>query len=303
MELQTKKTGNALVVSARGRLDANWSDYFTDAFLGYIRQGEHELVVDAKELHFLSSAGIRSLIMINKELARVKGKFIIIKANEFVRSTLETTGLGSWLMKEVTDTAFDESISNNEQAVSGNYFKLREGAFMQLNCENTWKPWEAVKEDQVKKISFKPDSYALGIGSPISGEVTSGVKFGEYLAVGGNLVYQPPEERSHPDYLLPLENFTPALLSIQSLLCQGEMAHLLRFAPEGDKTSCGIGELVAQALQLCDSDMVAFTILAEIDGLVGAVMIKSPSENKTLVSGLSGYQGLDFFLRRALILR
>ncbi len=278
MELQTKRIADKLLVSARGRLDANWSEYFTDAFLAYIRKGEHDLVLDASELHFLSSAGIRSLILINKELAKLKGKFVMIHANEFVRSTLQTTGLGSWLTGDIPEIHEDATNKITAQTDAGTYYKLVENAFMQFQPVSSWKPWEKVNREKLSKISFGSDTYALGIGSPLSGESETSLKFGEYMAICGNLVYQPPEEKSHPDYLIPLENFTPEMLSIQTLLCQGEMAHLLRFAPDEDKTSTGISELAARALQLSLSDTAAFAVLAEIDGLVGAFMIRSPAE-------------------------
>ena len=270
-----------MIISASGRLDANWSDYFTESFLGFIRKGEHELVIDAGQLAFLSSAGIRSLIMISKELAKVKGKFTIVNANDFVSNTLQTTGLGTWLSDANMPgiRTKDEEIA--EDTIPQDHFTLKEAASMSLSVHSGWKPWEEIQKDRIRKVSFPPDSYALGIGSPLSGERTHDRKFGEFLAICGNLAYQPPEDKSHPDYLMAMENYTPEMLSIQNLYCRGEMAHLLRFWPGEQKTSTGISELANRALELCHSDGVALAVLGEIDGLVGAFMIKSPAEKET----------------------
>lgn len=72
MELHSEKIGKYLVVKASGRLDATWAEYFTDTFLNYVRNGEHEMVIEAAGLDFLSSAGIRSLVRVYKELALSK---------------------------------------------------------------------------------------------------------------------------------------------------------------------------------------------------------------------------------------
>ena len=66
MELKTERIGKYMLVSASGRLDASWAEYFADVFLNYIRNGDHHLVIDAAAMEFLSSAGIRSLLRINK---------------------------------------------------------------------------------------------------------------------------------------------------------------------------------------------------------------------------------------------
>jgi anti-anti-sigma factor len=278
MELQTKKSGNALIVRAKGRLDASWSDYFTDAFLGYIRSGEHQLVIDAREMHFLSSAGIRSLVLIHKELATVKGRFVMINTGEFVATTLRTTGLGDWIADDIpAEFMVSNQKTPDKLKFSGNCFLMDKNAAVQLQVVNNWKPWDKVKAGHISQIAFPANSFALGIGSPVTSEPESDIQFGDFLSAGGNLVYQPPEVKSHPDYLLPVENYIPELLTIQCLFGQGNMSYLLRFAPEDQKISHSLSELATIALELTGSKMAAFVVLAEIDGLVGAHLIQSPT--------------------------
>lgn len=274
MELQTKKSGRYFIILAKGRLDANWADYFAETFMGYIRKGEHQLVVDARHLVFLSSAGIRSLIKISKELAKVNGSFLIVHATDFVAETLQTTGLGQWLSGKAPEgTGIDYP---EKEKADPTRFLLNKDARMLLRVENKWKPWQSVREEQLKEISFKTNSFALGIGSPKSDEQKT-AEFGEFLVVCGNLVYQPPESGSRPDFLLPVADYIPEIRSIQTLYCEGEMSHLLRFAPEEQKGNHKISDLAQQALTLSQSKLAAFVILAEIDGLVGAYLTKSPS--------------------------
>ena len=92
MQISHELKGGHLLVNATGRLDAGWSEYFSDTILAQIRLGHHQMLMDFSEVSFLSSAGIRALMQVYKELLKVEGKFLIINCNEFIRKTLETSG-------------------------------------------------------------------------------------------------------------------------------------------------------------------------------------------------------------------
>lgn len=279
MELIAIKKGKILYVQAVGRLDASWSDYFTDTFLGYIRNGDHQLVINAAEIHFLSSAGIRSLVRIHKELMKLNGRLQITNANEFVISTLQMTGFGMWLTTSVIQVD-DESLQEIDDAVKlpENCYALPVTKTMTLKKNENWFPWKKVDPEHITHLHFPSGTFGLGIGSPVSTEAFENLLFGDYLAVCGNLVYQRPEEKSKPDYLLKLENFVPDLYAIQSWYAEGEMSHLLRFTPNEDGTPVTLSGLVKQTFSVISASQIVFVVLAEIDGLVGAHLIQSPTK-------------------------
>ncbi len=103
------------------------------------------------------------------------------------------------------------------------------------------------------------------------------------MAVAGQLVFQAAEEKARPDYLLAEQAYIPQLDVIQAICCKGEMQTLTRFAPHGEKISFGIAELANRALAISGSDLAAFVILGETDGLVGATLSRLPNsvEHKT----------------------
>ncbi|MGV8096593.1 MAG: STAS domain-containing protein [Mangrovibacterium sp.] len=279
MELKTERTGKYMLITATGRLDASWAEYFADVFLNYIRNGNHHLVVDASALDFLSSAGIRSLIRINKELHSVKGSFTIVNASPFVSKTLEATGFGIWLSASLPDdmNPADQAVSTGEDFVT-ELFRLNAGEPLQLSVVNAWQSWSAVAVPETKVIAFPQNSFALGIGSSATAPEEATVQFGEFMAVCGNLAYQAPEEKGRPDYLLGVNEFVPEVRAAQALWCQGEMSHLFRFSPQDDKLEITISELAAQALSVSDAPAAAFVVVAETGGLVGASLIRSPGK-------------------------
>lgn len=274
MQLAHQIRGRYLLIQATGRLDASWADYFTDALMGHVRNGHHDLVLDASGLAFLSSAGIRVLLKVFKELKAVRGSFRIFDATEFVRETLSLSGFQTWLVEklpeDMPDTALTESPDNNPRYV------LDASGELTLTRHAAWLPWKRIDARAVQTQSFPANTFALGIGSAAESFAVAKEQFGEFLAAAGNVVYQPPAEGSRPDYLVAEKVYVPAMRSIQTLLCRGEMASLLRFAPTEEVDFFPLARLMEMVLEECGGRMAGFVILGEVEGLVGASLIRSP---------------------------
>lgn len=277
MQLTHEQRGKYLLIKAVGRLDATWAEHFADTLLLLIRQGHHQLFIDASGMSFLSSAGIRSLMQVHKELLAVQGAFMIIHATEFVSKTLETTGLHFWLAAELPA---DMPILQDNRTTGSNdqpeVYHLEPSATLSLTIPAKWKPWQMVEAGRVARLRFTKDVFALGIGSAAHHPDDARSQYGEFLAVAGNVIYQPPDESSRPDYLLAERNYIPEMQVIQAISCAGGMSHLLRFAPEADKPFHPISDLVRMAMEQTGMTTIGFVIVGEVEGLVGATMIQSP---------------------------
>jgi len=277
MEIRSFRQGTDLIIKARGRLDASWAEHFTETFMEYIRKGEHRMLVDAADLDYLSSAGIRALIRIQKELHAIGGSLGIFNANAFVTQTLSTTGFGSWLCSAPPVMIYGDAETASDTAVPDT-FSLDRGEGLRLRTVQAWTPWEAPRQEGMRMVSFGKDSCALGIGGIPSGTPGGDLNAGDFIAVCGNVVYQPPDVKSRPDYLLPMESYLPALTTIQCLVAEGRMHRLHRFPSDAVTKATGISALAARALSLTGSDMAAFAVIAEVEGLVGSFLIRSPME-------------------------
>lgn len=287
MQLEHEQRGKYLLIRAKGRLDAAWADYFTAELFEFIRNGLHHIVIDAGEMAFLSSAGIRALLQIYKELNTVRGSFLIVNATDFVTETLHATRFDMWLGKDLP-ADLPAVCADDEAEKSGlKYFLLNDKAFLTVTEQLDWQPWQAVDEGLVQRVSFPADRLALGIGS--SAETISQARdaFGEFLAVAGNVVYQPPEEQGHPDYLIAEKQYVPQMQCLQLLSCSGEMGWLQRFTPTEEMPFYSISVLLKDMLIQTGQKAIAFVILGEIEGLVGCFLIRSPGILKET-------RGIDF---------
>jgi anti-anti-sigma factor len=277
MQLHAVKQGKYLVITASGRLDSSWSDYVSETFLSYIREGEHNIVVEATGLSFLSSAGIRSLVRIYKEITSVRGSFMLKGASEFVAHTLETTGFGDWLSNDFPPDLVPLSLQKPlDKHALGEIYELNASASFDLTINNGWQAWQKFDSGMQRQQKFNSNSFALGIGSSTLNVQEAKSHFGEFLVAGGNLAFLLPEEKGHPDYMLPEKDFIPEMITIQSLTCTGEISHLFRFTPDENGAPAGISELASRALDVIRSEVAGLIIIAETAGLTGVNLIRSP---------------------------
>lgn len=278
MQITLEKRGEYIIIKANGRLDASWSEYFLDSCFEQIRNGNHHLLIDAEELAFLSSAGIRSLVRIHKELIKVNGRFLLIRSQPFVAKTIEMTGFGYWLSEDFPKAIQQVENLPEEAPESGmEVYVLKPDASLELKVVADWVPWNPVENHMVHRLSFPESVFALGTGGAAIDNSGKMPAFGEFMAIAGHVVFQVGGEKSRPDYLLAEKQYVPEMEVLQALYCEGEMARLFRFAPDdGYKISFGLAELADQALTLSGNDTAAFVILGETDGLVGAALTKSP---------------------------
>ena len=105
MKIESRIQGASMVVEVNGRLDAAWAELMLDSVRDLVREGHHHVRLDASGLEYLSSAGIRSLLKIRRELESVSGSFGIAPAAPFVQETLRMAELTLTLIRQEKLTA------------------------------------------------------------------------------------------------------------------------------------------------------------------------------------------------------
>ena len=88
---------DALVIALNGRLDTVTSRELLDAFAAE-EVKEDLLIVDMKDLEYVSSAGLRALLAIKKELADKNKKLEIHNLNEICKEVFRVTGMSNILV-------------------------------------------------------------------------------------------------------------------------------------------------------------------------------------------------------------
>jgi anti-anti-sigma factor len=77
MKLVEEQTDGVTIVEAYGRLDSTTAKEFGDRLMALVEAGRPSLVVDLKNIAYISSAGFRALLIANRAMAQKQGKLAI----------------------------------------------------------------------------------------------------------------------------------------------------------------------------------------------------------------------------------
>ena len=91
MEYNIDKKDSKVSVKVSGRIDTTTAPQLEEAILPEI-DGATEVEIDFKDLEYISSAGLRLLLMLQKKMNASKGSFKILNVNDFVMEVFEMTG-------------------------------------------------------------------------------------------------------------------------------------------------------------------------------------------------------------------
>ena len=95
MKLDGYKQDKYLVVKVDGRMDAVTAPEFEKFCLEQIRQGESTFVVDLGALEYISSAGLRSILVIGKKLKSITGSLCFCSLTPTVAHVFTISSFGS----------------------------------------------------------------------------------------------------------------------------------------------------------------------------------------------------------------
>lgn len=90
MNINLEKQNDLLVVSLEGRLDTNTSPAFEEV-INNISSDTKELVINIKDLEYISSAGLRVLLAAQKKMNKM-GSMKVINVCDSIMEIFEITG-------------------------------------------------------------------------------------------------------------------------------------------------------------------------------------------------------------------
>jgi anti-anti-sigma factor len=94
---QSTSDNGILTLTVSGRIDADTTGQFQDALNGFIDQGERKIVLDIAGVDYVSSVGLRALLVGAKRLSPLGGKMVISAPHPRVLKLLELAGFMSIL--------------------------------------------------------------------------------------------------------------------------------------------------------------------------------------------------------------
>lgn len=276
MDIRTRRDGDEMYIELEGRLDAAWSGTVSQALQDTLHAGCHHIALDLSRVGYLSSAGIRVLVILAKQLHAIGGRLRLVDPSPPVRDVLKQVGLHSLLnsgaMPQATTTPPAPNSARAWEYGEQRYHLYDLNPAAQLHGTLIGQPGQLAPRPAALPITAH--TLALGLGALGPGDPAE--RAGELLAVHGLAIALPGDDPAHPDWLAREGDLIPEVGLVYGLAAEGPFRHLLRFGMEPEALPVALGELAQAALELCQSEQVALVIIAETASLIGAALQTPP---------------------------
>jgi anti-anti-sigma factor len=97
MNIEETMQNDTCVVRVTGRLDATTAPELDQAVMQIIDQGKHKMAFDLTQLEYVSSAGLRTFLVVDKKLKGLNGELSLAGLQGNIKEVLEISGFPSIL--------------------------------------------------------------------------------------------------------------------------------------------------------------------------------------------------------------
>jgi anti-sigma B factor antagonist len=95
MEIAEQKKGSVVVLALTGRLDAGTAGKLEEKLVSLIDAGNRSFVLDLMNLDYISSAGLRVLLMTAKKLKGLNGRIVLASLKDHIREVFDIAGFSA----------------------------------------------------------------------------------------------------------------------------------------------------------------------------------------------------------------
>lgn len=92
MILTNEKIGSTLVASIAGQVNSANASGLESQLLALVDNGEHQWVLDLGRLEYISSAGLRVMLMLAKRIRENQGQLVLCGMHPHVREVFDISG-------------------------------------------------------------------------------------------------------------------------------------------------------------------------------------------------------------------
>ncbi|MEI6174171.1 MAG: STAS domain-containing protein [Bacteroidota bacterium] len=92
MEINEQKTDQCVIIGITGRLDTTNYSILEKKLMELIDNHHDKILVECSKMDYVSSSGLRILLMALKKVTMAKGKFVLCGLQENIREIFEISG-------------------------------------------------------------------------------------------------------------------------------------------------------------------------------------------------------------------
>jgi anti-anti-sigma factor len=291
-------------IAVSGRIDALSAPDIQRLFGGLVLGGEHVLLVDMTSVNYVSSAGLRVFLSIQKQLKKVGGEIVFFGMNAQVFEIYKMSGLTTVFRiagSEDEARRFIEKPQTGHTTTSMDLEGARveylegpreKGSFFAIGSSDKIAGSAYTEEDVV---SVKASGMQFGCGFATLGNKYDEYKtlFGESMVVKGSFFFYPAIKHSSVDYLIDARKDPGTEYRfLHGFGFNGPYRHIISF--EGREDPLELTALVKGFFSISPASAIGIVIVAESKGLWGMHMKKVPLTEHRPAQGESVFDGKNF---------
>ena len=92
VEITVVEQDSFFILKLKGRLDTTTSSQLEAKLIDAINEASKHFILDCKDLEYISSAGLRVILMAAKKIKALKGQFFLTSLSSNVRQVFEISG-------------------------------------------------------------------------------------------------------------------------------------------------------------------------------------------------------------------
>jgi anti-sigma B factor antagonist len=110
MKISKRQVDGITVVTLDGRLDSSTSGQVMDELCGFVNSGAVMLILNLRNLTYISSAGLRSILVAAKLAKTLNGDMRLCEPNGLVSETLASSGFSNIIKLDSREEIFIEAL-------------------------------------------------------------------------------------------------------------------------------------------------------------------------------------------------
>jgi anti-anti-sigma factor len=303
--ISSERVGSVSLLRLQGRLDAHGADLAEPAFQAI--DYKSAVVVDLGGVPYLSSAGIRLFVALQKNLQSQGGKLVLAEVLPYCRDVLKISGLDQFFTIEETVTRAFLELGERTAAFSraAGRFVYHHGVEQAGSIEVLGHIGNVlasrITPDLMVGKKFSAKEYSIGLGAlgPSDDDVLP--LLGEMITIGGTMVWLPTDGNDTPDFLVPRQDSDSVLIRTGfNVSLAGDFNDYVEFeaASERGATLSEVYESLMAIARERRPDFrgaIGLAMRAEVGELYGCGVVKSPiatnaPENGKLITDPENYE-------------
>ena len=293
--ISSERVGSVSLLRLQGRLDAHGADLAEPAFQAI--DYKSAVVVDLGGVPYLSSAGIRLFVALQKNLQSQGGKLVLAEVLPYCRDVLKISGLDQFFTIEETVTRAFLELGERTAAFSraAGRFVYHHGVEQPGSIEVLGHIGNVlasrITPDLMVGKKFSAKEYSIGLGAlgPSDDDVLP--LLGEMITIGGTMVWLPTDGNDTPDFLVPRQDSDSVLIRTGfNVSLAGEFNEYVEFEAASEKGAT-LAEIYETLMSLARErrpefrGAIGLAMRAEVGELYGCGVVKSPIAENAPANG------------------